>query len=357
MPGNYTTANHEDQIMAYWHRYYRPDLLGWKVTRIESPSEVPQQDVIWLDTEPTGLDPTKMFYIEYDPRLVPELKFTTDLPGVAGGDAGATYIPTNGSQDFAVAVSGGIPPIAYQWKKVSGGNTTDLTNGSGYSGVTSPTMTISNYNPGNHNADYFVTATDSTGKVITSQRVRARAAVAFSTNLATTATWTAGASASLTVAVNTNTGFAPYSYQWYKNGQALAGKTAATLTIASPTAADAGEYYCVATSSNTNPPKTVESIHCVVTVNAALAFSTDLPATKSVATGAALTLGPVAVTGGKTPYTYAWSKNGVTISGATSATYNKAAADSNDVGLYVCRVSDANGAAINSQGCDVTVTA
>ena len=257
--------------MGFWHRLYRPDLLGWKVTRIADPASgnTPQKDVIWLDTEPTGLDPTKMFYIEYDPNLVPALKFTTDLPGVAGGDAGATYIQTNGSQDFTVVASGGVPPLAYQWKKVSGGNTTDLTNSGGYSGVNTNKLTISNYNPGTHNADYFVTVTDATGKVITSQRVRTKAAVAFSTNLASTATWTAGTSASLTVAVNTNTGFAPYSYQWYKNGQALPGQTAATLTIANPTTADAGEYYCIATSSNTNPPKTVESIHCTVTVNPA----------------------------------------------------------------------------------------
>lgn len=258
--------------MAFWHRLYRPDLLGWKVTRIADPSTVPQKDVIWLDTEPTGLDPTKMFYMEYDPNLVPAMAFTKDLPGVAGGDAGATYIPTNGTQDFSVAVSGGVPPLTYQWKKVSGGQTTNLTNASGYSGVTTPTMTISNYVPATHNADYFVTVTDSTGKTLDSQRVRTKPAIAFSTNLAPTATWTAGTSASLTVAVNTNTGFAPYTYQWYKNGQALAGKTAATLTIASPVAGangDSGEYYCIATSSNTNPPKTVESIHCVVTVNPA----------------------------------------------------------------------------------------
>lgn len=269
MPGNYTTAHHEDKIMGYWHRYYRPDLLGWKVTRVSNPSDVPNQDVIWLDTEPTGLDPTKMFYMEYDPNLAKKPRYTTDLPGVAGGDAAATYVPTNGNQSFKVVVADGVPPLTYQWKKVSGGNTTNLTNASGYSGVTTDTLTISNYVPATHNADYFVTVTDSIGQTADSQRVRTKPAIAFSTNLASTATWTAGTSATLTVAVNSTTGFAPYSYQWYKNGQPLAGKTAASLTIASPTSADAGEYYCIATSSNTTGPKTVESIHCTVTVNPA----------------------------------------------------------------------------------------
>lgn len=269
MPGNYNTAHHEDKIMSYWHRYYRPDLLGWKVTRISDPSEVPQQDVIWLDTDPTGLDPTKMFYIEYDPNLVPALKLTKDLPGVAGGDAAATYIPVSTNKSFDVKAEGGLPPLTYQWKKVSGGNTTNLTNAGGYSGVTTDTLTISNYTAANHNADYFVTVTDGAGHTVDSQRVRTKVAISLSTNLSATATWTVGTSASLVVAANTNTGLAPYSYQWYKNGQPLAGKTSGTLTIASPTTADAGEYWCVATSSNTNDPKTVESIHCVVTVNPA----------------------------------------------------------------------------------------
>ncbi|HDT4050867.1 TPA: hypothetical protein QHN36_003531 [Enterobacter bugandensis] len=257
--------------MGFWHRYYRPDLLGWKVTRIADPAsgQTPQKDVIWLTDEPANLDPTKMFYMEYDPNLIPALAITKDLPGVAGGDAAATYVPTNGNQSFTVEASGGVPPLSYQWKKVSGGNTTDLTNANGYSGVTTKMLTITNYVPATHNADYFLTITDSTGQTVNSQRVRTKPAIAFSTNLASTATWTAGTSASLTVAVNTNTGFAPYSYQWYKGGQALAGKTAATLTVASPAAGDAGEYYCIATSSNTVGPKTVESIHCTVTVNPA----------------------------------------------------------------------------------------
>lgn len=255
--------------MSYWHRYYRPDLLGWKVTRISDPSNVPQQDVIWLENDPANLDPTKMFYMEYDPNLAKKPRFTTDLPGVAGGDAGATYIPTNGNQSFKVVVADGVPPLTYQWKKVSGGQTTNLTNANGYSGVTTDTLTISNYTAANHNADYFVTVTDSIGQTVDSQRVRTKPAIAFSTNLSPTATWTVGTSASLTVAVNAQTGFAPYSYQWYKNGQPIAGATSATYTKASPVAGDAGEYYCIATSSNTTGPKTVESIHCVVTVNPA----------------------------------------------------------------------------------------
>ncbi len=57
----------------------------------------------------------------------------------------------------------------------------------------------------------------------------------------------AGASASFTVGAG---GTAPITYQWYKTGSgAIAGATAATYTIASVSANDAGSYYCVATNS------------------------------------------------------------------------------------------------------------
>lgn len=262
--------------MSYWHRYYRPDLLGWKVTRISDPSGVPQQDVIWLESEPSNLDPTKMFYIEIDPNLAPAITITQNLPGVAGGDAGATYVPGGDTFSATVEVSGGVPPFSYQWYKFSGGSGTAITTAQNPT-AKSKTFQITNYSaasaPGAGNGDWYVEITDSIGQKVTSERVRTKQAIAFSTNLNPTATWTAGTSASLTVAVNTNTGFAPYSYQWQKlNGSTwtnIAGATSATYTVASPTAADAGQYRCIATSSNTNPPKTVTSISCTVTVNPA----------------------------------------------------------------------------------------
>lgn len=89
---------------------------------------------------------------------------------------------------------------------------------------------------------------------------------------------------------------------------------------------------------------------------AALSFSTNLPATKSVATGAALALTVVAA-GGVEPFTYVWTKGGVVIPGATTATYNKAAAAAGDAGVYVVTVKDAMGKTKASVACTVTVTA
>ncbi|HID7510337.1 TPA: immunoglobulin domain-containing protein [Enterobacter hormaechei] len=71
-------------------------------------------------------------------------------------------------------------------------------------------------------------------------------------------------------------------------------------------------------------------------------FSTALPATKSVTAGQSLTL-TVAVTGGQTPYSYQWFKDGNAISGANAATYTKASAAAADSGAYKVVVQDGYG--------------
>lgn len=65
----------------------------------------------------------------------------------------------------------------------------------------------------------------------------------FSTPLNATTAVTASKTMTLTVTVAG--GLEPYSYQWYKNNNAIAGATAATYAKASTTAADSGTYKVV----------------------------------------------------------------------------------------------------------------
>lgn len=65
----------------------------------------------------------------------------------------------------------------------------------------------------------------------------------FSTALNATTAVTAGETMTLTVAVTG--GLEPYSYQWYKNNNAIAGANAASYAKASTTAADSGTYKVV----------------------------------------------------------------------------------------------------------------
>lgn len=86
---------------------------------------------------------------------------------------------------------------------------------------------------------------------------------------------------------------------------------------------------------------------------AALSFTTDLTATKSVAVAAALTL-TVVVAGGYAPYTYTWYKDGAVV-GTNSTTFTKASAAAGDAGKYKVVVTDLSGTVITSTECTVTV--
>ena len=89
-----------------------------------------------------------------------------------------------------------------------------------------------------------------------------------------------------------------------------------------------------------------------------LTLTTDIGATKSVATGATLTLVPVVAAGGVEPYTYQWYKGTTPISGATTDTFTKATAAAGDAGTYFCRVMDSATSPdyVDSTKCVVTVT-
>lgn len=65
----------------------------------------------------------------------------------------------------------------------------------------------------------------------------------FSTPLNATTTVTSGQTMTLTVVATG--GLAPYTYQWYKNNNAIAGANAASYVKASTTTADSGTYKVV----------------------------------------------------------------------------------------------------------------
>lgn len=65
----------------------------------------------------------------------------------------------------------------------------------------------------------------------------------FSTALPATTAVTAGQTLTLTVAVQGGDG--EYTYQWFKNGNAISGANAATYSKASAAAADSGTYKVV----------------------------------------------------------------------------------------------------------------
>jgi M6 family metalloprotease-like protein len=143
-------------------------------------------------------------------------------------------------------------------------------------------------------------------------------AVAVGTN----ATLSAGISATRSV-----------SYQWRKDGVAIAGATNATLTFNQTTLADTGSYDVVVTDAG----NTAVSFAARFAVVTPITIATQ-PQSQALPVGARATF-TVATTGGGTA-TYQWRKNGTAIPGATTNTLTVSAVTNNDAGNFDVLVSD-----------------
>lgn len=101
--------------------------------------------------------------------------------------------------------------------------------------------------------------------------------------------------------------------------------------------------------------KFVEAYKAAIPPAPPLAFTKNLEKTLTVDTGAAINLS-VTVNGGTAPYTYAWTKNGSPLVGASGANFTKAKAAAEDAGTYKVVVTDSKQASITSIECVATVT-
>ncbi len=124
------------------------------------------------------------------------------------------------------------------------------------------------------------------------------------------------------------TGVASPTYQWLRNGTAIAGATSATYTIASVSEADSGDYSvrigyapCTARPYTTAPAR----------LSVGRVDITTQPQSVRVALGGAATFNVTAAGAG---LTYQWRKNGVPIAGAVSSSFTIASAGVADTGYY-----------------------
>jgi hypothetical protein len=136
------------------------------------------------------------------------------------------------------------------------------------------------------------------------------------------------------------------TFQWRKNGNAIAGATNAILSFNAVSSADAGIYQVVATNeagSAVSPDETL-----VVETTPTGTGSDILPAilTQPVASQTGLPGGSVSfsvsASGVPTP-TFQWKKNGVAMAGATDATLQLVALTANDNGSYVAYATNTVG--------------
>ena len=260
-------------------------------------------------------------------------------PSITTSPQSATV--TAGTAVTLSVVANGTAPLTYQWQK----------GGAAIAGATNATFSIVSAQAGDAGS-YTVVVTNNAGSATSTAAavtVNPAPVAPAITSSPQSVSVTSGGAASFSV---TATGAAPLSYQWQKNGAAIAGATSATYSIASAQAGDAGTYTVVVS----NGAGSATSAGATLTVTAA-------PTAPSVTTppqGATVTVGGAAslsvTAGGTAPLAYQWQKGGAAISGATSATFSIASVQLADAGVYTVVVSNSVGSA-TSAGATLTVTA
>ena len=124
------------------------------------------------------------------------------------------------------------------------------------------------------------------------------------------------------------------AYQWFRNGIALSGATAATLSIANVQTTDGGIYYVVVS----NAAGSVISTSVVLRGASPQPTFTAQPASRVATAGDTIVLSAAAA--GTGPLQYQWRRNGLPIPGATAATLTFAPVSRSDIDLYDVRVND-----------------
>ncbi|ANE52980.1 MBG domain-containing protein [Flavisolibacter tropicus] len=207
----------------------------------------------------------------------------------------AKSVCETGPASFSVTATGSN--LTYQWYK----------DGSPISSATSSTLSLSSVSAANAGNYSVEVSGDCGNETSASVALTVLPITAISTDPVSKAVCEGG-SVSFSGSA-TGTGIV---YKWQKDGSDISGTFSTSYTIATVTAADAGNYRLVATSA------------CgVATSNAATLTVNSIPATPTVGTSSATTFcvgGSVTLTSSATSGNQ-WFKDGAVIGGATAQTY------------------------------------
>ena len=267
------------------------------------------------------------------------------------------------------ATADGSPAPTFQWRK----------NGSPISGATGPTYVIPSANLADAGT-YTVVASNNLGSATSPEEVLVvQSAVVVPTNTAptistqpdATQTVASGGSATFTVVA---TGSPAPTYQWRVNGDPISGATSASLTLLAVTTSNTGTYSVMVS----NVAGSVTSSDAALTVTAPASGGTGGGGTGTVApptggggtstpvvspdsapvisvqpvasqaVGAGATVRMSVVASGAATLTYQWRKNGVNVTGATSATLTLGSVTATDSGTYNVRVRNSIGTVVST---------
>jgi hypothetical protein len=238
---------------------------------------------------------------------------------------------------FSVTAAGATP-ITYQWQK----NGAPLNDAGGISGSTTATLSFS-ATAVSDAGSYSVAVTNAYGGATSSSAILT--VVTTPTVSVSPTSQTINTGTSTTIVANA-TGTGPLSYQWRKNGGALAnggaisGSSTSALSITSAALTDAATYSVVVS----NAYGTATSVSSVVAVTAPPSVTIS-PSTQMITAGNSATISATA--SGAGTLGYQWSKNGSPLANATSIlSITDALID--DSATYSVVVTNAFGSAIAS---------
>lgn len=223
-------------------------------------------------------------------------------------------------QTTGIALSSTIANSTYTWTVVQSG-VTGASNGTQTGNAVSINQTLSLTGTVSGTATYTITpsAGGCTGTPIT---VVVTVSPSLTPSVSVTASASsvcAGASVTFT-ATPTNGGSAP-TYQWFVNGNPVAGQTASTFTSTTLTN---GANVTVQMTASANPclsTTTATSSPVVITVNPSITAAVSIASSaSSICQGSAVTFTATPTNGGSAP-TYQWFVNGNPVAGQTASTF------------------------------------
>ncbi len=253
----------------------------------------------------------------------------------------ALTVAVGGSGSFSVTATGN-GTLSYQWQK----------GGTNLAGMTAATLSLANVQVADAGS-YAVVVTNTLGGTTTST---ASSAAVLGVNVAPVITAqpqaltvAGGGSGSFSV---TASGNGTLSYQWQKDGAALSGKTAATLSLTNVQVADAGSYAVVVTNTLDGTTSSTTSSAAVLGVNVA-PLITAQPQALAVVVGGS---GSFSVTAtGNGTLSYQWQKGGTNLAGMTTATLPLTSVQVADAGSYAVVVTNTLGGTTTSTASSAAV--
>jgi len=255
----------------------------------------------------------------------------------------ANQAVTEGQTASFTVVATGTAPLTYQWRR----------NGTAIAGATLSSYTTPPTTSSDDGSQFTVVVSNTAGTVTSNAGMLTVSSTTVAPSITTqpaNQAVTAGQTASFTVVA---TGTAPLTYQWRRNGTAIAGATLSSYTTPPATSSDDGSQFTVVVSNTAGTVTSNAGMLTVSSTTVAPAITTQ-PANQAVTTGQTASFTVVAT--GTAPLIYQWRRNGTAIVGATSSSYTTPPTTSSDDGSQFTVVVSNTAGSVISNGATLTVT-